>query len=98
MRPSCGGGRALLELLPHHLGDHLLHHPEDTLVLEQLVGNGVVGVLRLNDDVREGVLEVTHGELLFTIVSGLGGQLLVCLQVALPGCHRADEVGLRDVP
>lgn len=52
---SLSSPRALLKLLPNHLGQHPLYRREDTLVLEQLSGDAVVGLLALNDDVGQDV-------------------------------------------
>jgi nucleoside permease NupC len=75
----------LRKRLKHHLRQHPLHRAHDSLILEQLVRNVVVGLLALNDDVGRDVLEVAHGELLLVVALGLGSQRFVFQQLALDG-------------
>lgn len=68
------------KLLPNHLRQHPLHRCKDALVFQQLLGNRVVSLLPIDDDISERILEVAQGELLLRVVRGLLSEFLALQQ------------------
>ena len=75
-----------------------LHGSKGPLVFQHLLGDAVVALLAVQDDVGEDGLEVAQGELLFVVGSRLRGERFVFQELPLDGRDIAHHVGLAQIP